>query len=169
LILIPLLSIASCRGCKESAVVRALEEKAEEGDEDEEQEEADNDRDNYWRPQISIVGAGRVQTANGTFDCRSDGVRQSGTCGPKLIRFKELEPPLLHATGEPGWKLDHWESMIRAPNGTVRSRTGPMPDGRFYLNGFGYSDTGELETVTAVFVAARDQDGPNTPHQPGGP
>jgi hypothetical protein len=27
-----------------------------------------------------------------------------------------------------------------------------MPDGRFYLNGFGYEDTGELDTVTAVFV-----------------
>ena len=27
-----------------------------------------------------------------------------------------------------------------------------MPDGRVYLDGFGYSDTGELETVTAVFV-----------------
>ena len=26
-----------------------------------------------------------------------------------------------------------------------------MPDGRVYLNGFGYEDTGELETVTAVF------------------
>jgi hypothetical protein len=160
-----LLSLASCRGCRESAAEREREERSGEVEEDEDQEEADNDRDNYWRPQISIVGAGRVHTANGAFDCRSDGVKQSGACGPKLVRFKELEPPLLQATGEPGWTLDHWESMIRAPNGAVRARTGPMPDGRFYLNGFGYSDTGDLETVTAVFV----RDSTNVPHPRGGP
>lgn len=33
---------------------------------------------------------------------------------------------------------------------------GPMPDGRVYLDGFGYRDTGQLETVTAVFVPDSD-------------
>ena len=35
----------------------------------------------------------------------------------------------------------------------MRRRSGRMPDGRLYMNGFGYEDTGQLETVTAVFVA----------------
>ena len=62
----------------------------------------------------------------------------------------------MRATGAPGWKLDHWESRTRQRDGGMTSRVGPMPDGRVYLNGFGYSDTGGLETVTAVFTEARD-------------
>ena len=90
------------------------------------------------------------------FDCRSDGTTQTGKCGPTLLRFKELQPPLLTAIGAPGWRFDHWESMIRTADGKEAPRQGRMPDARVYLNGFGYSDTGALDTVTAVFVAAPD-------------
>ena len=42
----------------------------------------------------------------------------------------------------------------------VVPRIGRPPDGPLYVNGFGYSDTGELETVTAVFVAERHRAAP---------
>ena len=47
----------------------------------------------------------------------------------------------------------HGAASTRA--GSKRPRAGPMPDGDVYLDGFGYADTGELETVTAVFTPAR--------------
>jgi hypothetical protein len=86
--------------------------------------------------------------------CTSDGERTQGNCGPKLLTFEELRPPLLHATASPGWQLARWESVIRSPAGATRQRPPPMPDGAYYLDGFGYSDTHETETVTAVFVPA---------------
>ena len=110
------------------------------------------DRDNFWRPRIEIVGKGRVTSVVDAFDCWSDGATQAGVCGPKLVVFKELSPPLLHAIAAPGWRLDHWASSIRNADGTASTRPGPMPDGDLYLNGFGYTDTGAVETVTAVFV-----------------
>jgi hypothetical protein len=133
-----------CRGC--------------ENDEAEEQEELDLQRDHFWRAQISIVGRGRVRTFVDAFDCTSDGATQHGDCGPKLVRFKELAPPTMEAHPAPGWRFDHWDSLIRDPDGATHRRSGPMPDGIVYLNGFGYADTGQLETVTCVFVAddARD-------------
>ena len=81
-------------------------------------------------------------TPTRAFDCSFLG----GDCGPKLVTFTERQPPLLRATAGPGWRFDHWESSLR---------TGAMPDGEFYLNGFGYEDSGQTETVTAVFVRAR--------------
>jgi hypothetical protein len=114
-------------------------------DDPEEQEDEDDQRDIYWRAKIEIVGGGTVATANGKFDCTSDGTSQRGTCGPTLVRFKELAPPLLQARDAQGWRFDHWES-------TLRDR---MPQGRMYMNAFGYADTGQLETVTAVFVATK--------------
>ena len=113
------------------------------------------DRDNYWRPRIVIVGQGRVTSALGGFDCGSDGVQQTGACGPQLLVFKELAPPLLRAIAPHGWTFDHWESSIRALDGTTTPRAGRMPDGDLYLNGLGYTDTGAVETVIAVFVPAR--------------
>jgi hypothetical protein len=120
--------------------------------EEEEEEERGQLRDNLWRARVSIVGRGAVKTREPAFDCTSDGVTQEGRCGPELLRFKELSPPLLEALPAPGWRLDRWESLLREPDGASNPRRGRMPDGRFYLNGFGYEDTGELETVTAVFV-----------------
>jgi len=111
----------------------------------EEEEDDDEDagpRPEFWRAQIAIRGNGRVATPTPTFDCTPHG----GQCGPKLVVFDERKPPLLHATGAPGWRFDHWESSLR---------TGAMPDGEFYLNGFGYADTGQTEMVTAVFVPRR--------------
>jgi hypothetical protein len=93
-----------------------------------------------------------VKTFVDAFDCTSDGTTQRGVCGPKLVRFKELAPPTMEARPAPGWRFDHWDALIREPDGSTHGRAGPMPDGRVYLNGFGYSDTGQLETVTAVFV-----------------
>lgn len=116
------------------------------------EEEQDLERDHYWRAQIAIVGQGTVKTVVRAFDCTSDGASLRGDCGPKLVTFKELQPPLMEERPAPGWRFDHWESRIREPDGATAPRKGPMPDGRFYLNGFGYRDTGELETVTCVFV-----------------
>ena len=123
--------------------------------EEEEQEEINEARDHFWRAQIRIVGHGTVKTRIPAFDCTSDGKKTTGRCGPKLMTFKELKPPLMEAEPAAGWKLDHWESMIRAADGSTAPRKGRMPDGRVYLNGFGYEDTGALETVTAVFVEER--------------
>ncbi len=139
-----LLVAALAAGCKHRASIADRE--VDEGD------EASETRDNVWRAQIAITGRGRVRTVAETFDCSSDGTRTSGACGPTLVRFDELAPPLLHATGAPGWHFDHWASQIRARDGSVHPRAGAMPDGALYLDGFGYADTGELETVTAVFV-----------------
>jgi hypothetical protein len=120
--------------------------------EEEEAEERDRERDHFWRAQIAIVGQGRVRTFVRAFDCTSDGRATSGECGPLLVKFRELAPATMEATPAPGWAFDHWESQIRERDGAVGARAGKMPDGRVYLNGFGYEDTGQLETVTAVFV-----------------
>lgn len=136
---------AACKSCKSC-----------DENESEEEEERERERDHYWRAQIRIVGKGTVKTFIDAFDCTSDGATQSGECGPKLVKFKELRPATMEATPAPGWRLERWESLIRGPDGATSPRSGPMPDGRVYLNGFGYADTGELETVTAVFVATPD-------------
>lgn len=119
-------------------------------------EDKDDNRPNYWRAEIAIVGHGEVASVVGGFACTSDGMRTVGDCGPRLLAFHERNPPLLRATGSPGWRFDHWQSTTRHADGRVATRAGPMPDGRLYLNGFGYRDTGALETVTAVFVAVAD-------------
>jgi hypothetical protein len=137
-----LVSAAQCTGGK-----ACREEDAEE------EEERSLDRDHYWRAQVSIVGAGAVRATPRGIDCASDGALQRGDCGPVLFRFKELKPAILEAVPAPGWRLDRWESRTREPDGAVVVRRGPMPDGSRYVNGFGYTDTGEIETVTAVFVA----------------
>jgi hypothetical protein len=121
-------------------------------DESEEEEEREQTLDHYWRPQIVITGAGRVRSVVPGFDCTSDGTSTHGACGPALVRFKELAPPSLEAVPAPGWRLDRWESSTREADGSVHGRTGPRPDGRLYINGFGYADTGAVETVTAVFA-----------------
>ncbi len=125
-------------------------------DELEEQEERDIQRDNYWRAQITITGRGRVKTPTDAFDCFSEGAEAHGSCGPKLVTFKELAPPTMVAQAPRGWRFDHWEASIREPDGSVHGRPGQMPDGKVYIDGFGYSDTGQLETVTAVFVPDAD-------------
>jgi hypothetical protein len=131
-----------------------------EEDESEEQEERDLQRDNYWRVQIAISGQGRVKTFIDAFDCASEGAGQHGDCGPKLIRFKELAPPTMEARPAAGWRFDHWDALVREPDGGTHGRAGRMPDGKVYIDGFGYEDTGQLETVTAVFVRiAEDHDG----------
>lgn len=123
-------------------------------DEDEEQEEQNARRLNYWRVQVKLVGQGVVASLGGAIDCSSDPAHDGHACGPQLFTFEELQPPLLRGTGARGWKLARWESQTRQPDGTLTPRAGPMPDGRWYLDGFGYRDTGALETVTAVFVPA---------------
>ncbi|HEX8795039.1 MAG TPA: hypothetical protein VF765_29030 [Polyangiaceae bacterium] len=136
------LTSTACRSCRE--------------DESEEQEERDLARDHFWRAQITIVGQGTVKTHVDAFDCTSDGKAQHGTCGPRLVVFKELAPPMMEAIAAPGWRFDHWDALIREPDGGTHGRVGPMPDGKMYLDGFGYRDTGQLETVTAVFVPDAD-------------
>jgi hypothetical protein len=118
----------------------------------EEEEEEEAERDNLWRVQVTITGQGSVATQLGELSCASDGARQTGRCGPLLLRFKERVPPLLRATAAPGFRFDHWESLLRARDGSAKAREGRMPDGPLYLNGMGYKDTGVLETVTPVFV-----------------
>ena len=121
-------------------------------EDEEDDEERDTERDNYWRVRVVLVGEGTVSSAVAPIACVADDThRGSGDCGPRLIRFKERQPPLLRAIGARGWRFDHWESMITRTAGSTGPRTGRMPDGRLYLNGLGYVDTGELETVTAVF------------------
>lgn len=136
----------SCKGCRG----------CEDDDESEEQEERDMQRDHFWRAELVLVGQGNVKSVVPAFDCTADGVAQRGECGPRLVRFKELAPPMMEARPAAGWRLEHWDSRIREPDGGAHPRAGPMPDGRFYLNGFGYTDTGQLETVTAVFVPDGD-------------
>jgi hypothetical protein len=132
-------------------------ESCERDDELEEEEERDMQRDNFWRAQITISGRGQVKTFIDAFDCVSDEAGgQRGDCGPKLVRFKELAPPTMDARPAAGWRFDHWESSIREADGGVHGRPGRMPDGKVYINGFGYADTGQLETVTAVFVPLGD-------------
>ena len=138
--LLALAATAGCHGCSSCA------------EDEEEAEERDREREHFWRAQIAIVGSGRVTTFISAFDCASDGGSTVGTCGPLLVKFKELQPPTMEATPSPGWTFSHWESTIRQPDGATAPRPGRMPDGRVYLNGFGYADTGQLETVTAVFV-----------------
>jgi hypothetical protein len=125
-------------------------------DELEEQEERDMQRDNFWRARIAISGRGEVKTFVDAFDCTSDGAGQRGECGPKLVRFKELVPPTMEARPAAGWRFDHWEASILEPDGSTHGRPGQMPDGKVYIDGFGYEDTGQLETVTAVFVLVAD-------------
>jgi hypothetical protein len=116
-------------------------------------DDEDDDRDNYWRAQIAIVGRGAVKTTVEAFDCMRDSRDPPrGECGPKLVRFKELSPPLMRAIAARGSSFHHWEAIVHEPDGTTRARIGPLPDGPVYIDGFGYRDTGELETVTAVFV-----------------
>ena len=103
-----------------------------------------------------IVGHGAVKTFVDAFDCTGNGTMQWGACGPRLVRFDERHPPVMRATGAPGWRLARWESELREPDGRIKPRALPMPDGRMYIDGFGYADTGELETVTAVFVPVVD-------------
>ena len=123
-----------------------------EDDAAEEEEERSLGRDHYWRAQVAIAGAGDVRATQSGIHCASNASEQSGACGPVLFRFKELQPAMLEATPAPGWRLDHWESRTREADAAIVVRRGPMPDGARYVNGFGYTDTGELETVTAVFV-----------------
>jgi hypothetical protein len=116
-------------------------------------EEADDQRDNYWRVRVVIVGAGDASTADKRIACHgAPPAAQSGACGPVLLRFNERAPPLVRATPAPSWHFARWSSLLTEPDGSTHPRTGKMPDGVLYLNGFGYADTGELETVTAVFV-----------------
>ena len=116
-------------------------------------EDQDLSRANFWRVEVRIIGHGTVSGTLAGIDCTSDGLRAYGTCGPTLLRFDELHPPLRRATGAPGWRFDRWEPAIRERDGSTRARTGRLPDGPVYLDGFGYSDTGELEVLTARFVA----------------
>jgi hypothetical protein len=67
------------------------------------------------------------------------------------VTFPELKPPLLVATPASGWTFARWQPLVRGADGTVHPRKLPPPDGPRYVNGFGYEDTGELETVTAIF------------------
>ena len=131
-----LVALAGCRACE---------------GEREEEEERDQARDHYWRAQIRVVGEGAVRTHAPAFDCTPSG----GECGPKLVTYKELAPPAMMATASPGYRFDHWESSIVALDGAIRAKR-PIPDGPIYIDGFGYQDTGELETVTAVFVREAD-------------
>jgi hypothetical protein len=132
------LGLGACRACRDE-------------DEAEEAEEREAMRAAYWRAQIAIEGHGRVADATGAFDCRRDERGRSGTCGPKLVTFTELKPPLLVATPATGWTFVRWQLVVRGPDGVVHPRALPLPDGPRYVNAFGYADTGELETVTAVF------------------
>lgn len=141
---------SSCHACREHHHENKSDDR--DDDEEEEQEEANAHRLNYWRVQVKLVGQGSVATVGGALDCSSDPTHEAHACGPKLFAFEELQPPLLRATGARGWKLARWESQTRQPDGRLTPRVGPMPDGRWYLDGFGYRDTGALETVTAVFV-----------------
>jgi hypothetical protein len=111
-------------------------------DDDDDDEDAEDAQLNYWRPHVIVIGNGVVASVVAPITCTSSG----GMCGPTLIAFDERRPPLLRAIATPGWRFDHWESSLR---------TGPMPRGKLYINGFGYTDTGQTETVTAVFVPAR--------------
>jgi hypothetical protein len=133
------LTVTGCKSCEAR-------------DREEEMEERERELDHFWRARIVIVGSGQVKTFIHAFDCSSDGGIQDGACGPLLVRFKELAPATMEARPSVGWTFDHWESIIVEPDGATRPRAGRMPDGRVYLNGFGYADTGELEIVTAVFV-----------------
>ena len=47
-----------------------------------------------------------------------------------LIRFKELQAPLLRASGAPGGRVDHWESVLTRSVGSTVPRTGRLPAGR---------------------------------------
>jgi hypothetical protein len=109
------------------------------GDDDDDDEDAEDAQLNYWRPRVEVVGEGIVTSAVVPIACTPRG----GLCGPLAIAFDERQPPLLRAVPARGWRLAHWQSSLR---------TGPMPDSRFYVNGLGYEDTHQVETVTAVFV-----------------
>ena len=124
--------------------------------EDREDEDEDDQRANYWRARIAIVGSGRVTSLVDGLDCVSDGRTQHGACGPRLFVFDERRPPLLRAIAPAGWRFDHWEAQTRAADGTLTRRTGRMPDGHLYLDGFGYADTGATQTVFALFEPAGD-------------
>jgi hypothetical protein len=144
------LVLGSCKSCHEST--RESDPHVDEGNDP---EEADDQRDNFWRVRIEVVGAGDASTADKRLACVGDVTTVTGACGPLLLRFKEREPPLLRATATPGWHFDHWSSVLTEPDGSTHPRPGSMPDGVLYLNGFGYSDTGELDTVTVVFLTDR--------------
>jgi hypothetical protein len=135
--------VAGCKSCRED-------------DATEEAEEHEALLDEFWRVQVRVEGHGLVSGADGKIRCGSEEHAELRTCGPVLLVFKERTPPLLDGVPDAGWRLDHWESSIRERDGAVGPRKGPMPDGRYYLNGFGYHDSGQLETVTAVFRERTD-------------
>ena len=138
--------LAGCRSCGKSS------EHDRHVDEGPDSEEAADNRDNFWRARIVIVGHGDASTVDHRFACHGTAAGVTGACGPVLLRFHERQPPLVRATAAPGWRFDHWSSTLTGPDGSTHPRIGRLPDGPLYLNGFGYADTGELDTVTAVFV-----------------
>lgn len=144
-LLIASVAVLDCKACRDT----------------EEEEEEEESHDNYWRAQLVIEGNGAAVTSIPAFECRASNGQQTGECGPKLLTFKELAPPLVEAQAAQGWRFDRWRSVLRERDGTTHPRPGRMPDGKRYLNGMGYTDTGVLETVTAIFV--RDADAKPAP------
>ena len=140
-------------GCRSSAEPREHDRRVDEGAD---VEEATDNRDNFWRARIVIVGHGDATTIDQRFACHGTAAGVLGACGPVLLRFHERQPPLVRATAALGWRFDHWSSTLTEPDGSTHPRAGRLPDGPLYLNGFGYTDTGELDTVTAVFVPDTD-------------
>jgi len=142
-------SLGSCKSCLET---RNDDRRVDESSSD--PDEADDLRKNFWRMRVAITGAGDATTADGRIACHGTALEVTGACGPVLFEFDERTPPLVHATAARGWRFVRWSSMLTEPDGSTHPRAGRMPDGLVYLNGFGYADTGELETVTAVFTEA---------------
>jgi hypothetical protein len=121
---------------------------------EDEDEDDDHPPLNLWRVEVRIVGHGALATPHGELACQATGGAATGRCGPELLRFAELDPPLLRATGARGWRFDRWTAELHRRDGTTTPRPAPLPDGRLYLNGLGYVDDGTRETVTAIFVPA---------------
>jgi hypothetical protein len=135
-------------------------EKGEEGEHGTEEER--EHQDHLWRVGLVLIGEGTVQTniegiPEMWMDCTRDAKGQSGECGPKLLRWKEVQPPLLDAHGAKGWKFVRWESRTRRWSGGIAPTAKVIaPGNRLYLNGMGNRDTGACEILTAHFEKQAD-------------
>lgn len=160
--------LALCLALASQEVGCARLRKAIEKDEVEEKEghelseEERENQEHLWRVKLTLVGQGVVRTniegiPEMSLRCTRDEKAQSGECGPKLLRWKEGQPPLLTARGAKGWKFVRWTTSTLRPNGSIVPTEKVIEPGlRLYLNGMGTRDTGESELLTAYFEQQTD-------------
>lgn len=156
------LLLAGCDRLRRAIEPDPPDAKVEEKKEERESEEERENREHFWRVELTLVGQGVVRTnLEGIkaiwVECTRDEKGQSGECGPKLLRWREGQPPLLTARGAKGWKFVRWESKTRKSDGKIVPTAKKFePAQRLYFNAMGVDDNGDSELLTAYFEKQND-------------